>query len=118
MDLGSLTHNNGSLSAFTFTNESASTILMADQKYWLFVYMNGPYVGSVANWVNGDAPAGSATYDGSESFVNGSFTSSSATPAFTISTVPEPSTFALVGFSAVILLWTRLRKNSKRVQKS
>jgi hypothetical protein len=117
MDLGILTPNNGSLAAFTFTNGSASTILVADQKYWLFVYMRGGFVGSAANWVNGSTPAGSATYDGSESFADGSFTPSSATPAFSITEAPEPSTLALVGLGAVILLSARLRKYSNYIQK-
>lgn len=117
IDLGTLTHNDGSFAAFTFTNRSQSTILEADEKYWLFIYMTGGFAGSAASWVKGGTPMGGATYGGSQSFADGNFASSTATPAFNMNEVPELPTFALIGSGAAILLWSIFHRNLKTVHK-
>ncbi len=124
-------HNDGSLSAFTysnptgnpFNNPSGSTILQANMTYWLLVLPSGP-MGPYANggnWVGGGALSGDATYNGSVSVdqFNGRYDASSVMPAFSINTtslqvspVPEPSSVALLSFLAACLLarkvWQRM----------
>lgn len=99
--------NDGATAAFTFANLSPTAVLHADTTYWLFIYESTggvPNWGHVPEWVSGDAPAGDAVYNGASSFYAGMFASSYATPAFTITAVPEPgvTTILVLGLLAVL----------------
>jgi hypothetical protein len=97
-DLGVPNPNNGSLADFTFINLSPGAILQANTKYWLFIYekTSGSFNwGDYPLWIGGGSPVGDAVYNGSYSFAHHSFSSSLATPAFTINAVPEPGTNAI-----------------------
>jgi hypothetical protein len=100
--------NNGITGAFTFS-DSSTTVLKANQDYWLFAYglwnSSSPNFGGAASyWQAGGATAGNAIFDQADYFNNGGLLSSSLIPAFsinsnspaTINPVPEPSTMALL----------------------
>lgn len=99
--------NNGVTGAFTFS-DSSKTVLNAHQDYWLFAYglWNGgaSQPGGAANyWEAGSAPVGSAIFDQSAYFINGSLSPGAAIPAFcinsdspTVNAVPEPGMMTLL----------------------
>jgi hypothetical protein len=103
--------NDGSDAAFTFADSSGSTMLDADQEYWLLIYASGtnPSEPVGATWDTGGTPCGNAFYDGSQGF-NESY---SGTPAFSLNTVPEPGSTCLMGIPLLIWLGAKLYKYRK-----
>jgi hypothetical protein len=125
LDFSSPAPNDGSLAAFTFTNPttgnplvnpSGSTVLLADTEYWLVVVDTGnPGVGTAVSWVAGETPAGEAMYDGSatDSGEQLAWNTASGLPAFSINTVPEPGSAALVVIPLLLGAGHRLFKARK-----
>lgn len=111
--LSSPAPNDGSLAAFQFVSQSPSIVLQANTKYWLFLYENtsGSFnYDSYPQWVEGGQPGGAGIYNGSQSFWAYGFSSSSATPAFSINAtpvginpVPEPGPLCVLGCG--LLIW-------------
>jgi hypothetical protein len=102
MATGSAAANNGSDAAFTF---NLGGQLKASTPYWLFLYLQvpgggvGPGYGQFnCYWDGGGAPVGDGVIDGSESFADGFYPSSlqSAAPAFSLNSVPELTSTALL----------------------
>lgn len=100
--------NNGVTGAFTFS-DSSTTVLKANQNYWLFAYglwdSSAPnFAGAADYWQAGNTPAGNAIFDQADYFNNGGLSQAPFVPAFsindsspaTINPVPEPSTVALL----------------------
>ncbi len=139
MSFNSPSHNDGSLSAFTFFNPSVnpyndpslSTILSANTTYWLVVTAGGQFgTYSGANWVGGGTPTGSALFDVTASYnvFGGSFDASTALPAFSlndsapisITPAPEPSTFALLSIPLLFgmgrLFYNRWKARTETLQ--
>jgi hypothetical protein len=134
LSLGSSSHNDGSLAAFTFssllanpyTDPTGSTVLSANSSYWLVVTASGQpgnYMAG-ADWVGGNAPTGPATYDGADNYnvYGGSFSSSSSLPAFSLNSessptflqeVPEPGTTALMSIPAIMGIGRKLYRSRK-----
>jgi hypothetical protein len=117
--------NNGSVASFTFGSATGPIEIQANQEYWIFVSGSWDGEGNFGEeipdptWVMGSAPTGDATYDGSESFINGGFSSSCNTPAFsidvadTIQPVPEPSFWALMTLPLLFVALKIFRKDQK-----
>ena len=122
---GSATPNNGSLAAFTFSDPTANpfddpsgiTAISANTEYWLVATAQGApgdYIEG-ANWVGGSTPSGSLQFDGADNYdvYGGSFSPSSALPAFALNdssvesaaaAAPEPGVISLM--SLPLLLWS------------
>ena len=99
IDLNAPKPNDGSLATFTFVNPSPATALLANAKYWLFIYaLSGPGFNQppYPQWVPGTTPVGKAVYKGASSFGAHVFSSSPVTPAFTLNPVPEPGLASVV----------------------
>ena len=111
--------NDGSPAAFDFLNTAPGLVFQADTQYWLFIYekTSGSFnYDAYPQWVAGDAPAGAATYNGSESFWAFGFSPSSVIPAFRINAVPEPASSWLLCAGLLIgCLWRFRRSGVFRV---
>jgi hypothetical protein len=114
-DFNNATPNNGSIAAFTFELSSGPITLDAGQEYWLIFAASdmgnsSPTIPLPIYWMDGGAFNGDGTYDASYGYRSpGEFSSSTAIPAFTINTVPEPSEYALMGAGVVLFGFRRLK---------
>ena len=139
MSFNSPSHNDGSLSAFTFfnpsvnpyNNPSLSTVLSANTAYWLVVTAGDTmrYTYSGGGWVGGGTPTGNALFDVT-AFYNvfgGWFDASTTLPAFylhdstpSIAPVPEPSSLALLSIPLLFgmgrLFYTRWKARAESLQ--
>jgi hypothetical protein len=103
--------NDGTLAPFTFLVASGQPVLQANQEYWIFVY--GSWNGQTnfggenpdPSWAAGGTPTGAASFDGSEFFYDGNFSSYPGQAAFTVNAAPEPrcAQFLIVAFLLGVL---------------
>lgn len=130
VSLNSVSHNNGSLAEFTFSDPKDTT-LSANTEYWVVVTSSEPGNSlNAASWVNGGTPTGEAIFDGADSYniYGGAFDASSALPAFSINSdsgsslipVPEPSSMTLISIPLLFgmgrLLYGRWKSNSEALK--
>jgi hypothetical protein len=91
---------------YRYTASIDSTSLTAGQMYWLSVF-NDTTIDTDDDWAWGVSDGDGIAY---RTNTSGAFSSSAGNMDFTLSNVPEPATFALIGLGLAGLTFTRKRR--------